>query len=253
MARYAEVVSHWHHSVENLSTSSLEFYASVEKALAAKQADVRTERIDWNEGGVLSAKREYLRIGYRRYVFDVSAFPFGKDFYFSWWLGKKIPGFAALFGCLGLLAMPIVWAMFVASAGFTMGTILFFVLLGFTMFLMGQVVQDGSSEVGEIIVAVPYLGPIFAKFFKPTTYYSEDTRIMFEETVHRVVIDVVAGVLTANGMSPLAPEQKALTTGSVQIRGRFFIRGHRSTGRSSRARPGRCPGTLQSSALAVAG
>jgi hypothetical protein len=31
---------------------------------------------------------------------------------------------------------------------------------------------------------------------------------MFEETVHRVVTDVTSGILTANNMSPLTPEQR---------------------------------------------
>jgi hypothetical protein len=42
---------------------------------------------------------------------------------------------------------------------------------------------------------------------KPVTYYSEDSRLMFEETVHRVVVQVASGVLTLNKLPELSPEK----------------------------------------------
>ncbi|MGH8337407.1 MAG: hypothetical protein ACRETL_11440 [Gammaproteobacteria bacterium] len=71
MAESLEVISHWHHSVEALSTSTLEYYAAVEKALRDKQVpDLRIERTTFSEHGILSAKREYLRVRYARLYFD---------------------------------------------------------------------------------------------------------------------------------------------------------------------------------------
>ena len=59
----------------------------------------------------------------------------------------------------------------------------------------------------EAILALPLIGRVYERIFRPATYYTEDTRQMFEETVHRVVVAVVSGVLTVNSMSKLAPEQ----------------------------------------------
>jgi hypothetical protein len=207
MPTSSEVLSHWHHSVENLNTSAMGFYNSIEKALSAKKVPVERSRVLWNEGGVLSAQREYLRISYGTIEFDVSAFPFGTDYYFSWWLTKSKPGFAALFGCLGMLFIPVLWIGPVLAWGFFKGTIAALLLVGVVVFFLGQMVREGASDAAELIVSVPYLGPIFERLFSPMTYYSEDTRKMFEETVHRVVLDVVSGILAVNNMKPLTPEE----------------------------------------------
>ncbi len=70
MAGSVEVISHWHHSIEEFNTSALELYRAVEEALREKEAPgVRLERVDWTEGGLLSAKREYLRISHGRFFF----------------------------------------------------------------------------------------------------------------------------------------------------------------------------------------
>jgi hypothetical protein len=94
VAGSAEVISHWHHSVPDFGTSALEFYRAVEDTLVSKEAPTSVDRIDWHESGVLSAKREYLRVCYGRYAFEICAAPFGKDYFFSWWLTKRNPTFA---------------------------------------------------------------------------------------------------------------------------------------------------------------
>lgn len=82
-----QVVSRWYSLTEGLQYSSQEFYASVEKAVERRQIPkVRISRVDHREGGVLSAKREYLRVSRLEYVFDICAAPFGTGFFVSWWL-----------------------------------------------------------------------------------------------------------------------------------------------------------------------
>jgi hypothetical protein len=159
MASTLRIISHWHYSVENLSTSSLDFYSEVERVLKVKEVEVKTERIGWREGHIFSAKRDYLRVRYGKYVFDIGAAPFGKDFFWSWWMGTK-PGF---------------------------------------------------------LESLPYIGVLFRHLVKPTTYFSEDTRQMFEETVHRVVLDVVSGVLTTAKMAPLTAAERALTKRQKEV------------------------------------
>jgi hypothetical protein len=84
-----EFVSHWNGMVEGLHISPLEFYGAVEQAIERWQIpDTRRERVDWREGGLLSAKREYLRVRRGEYVFDICAAPFGAGFFVSWWLGE---------------------------------------------------------------------------------------------------------------------------------------------------------------------
>lgn len=93
----AAVFSHWYTLIENLQTSPMEFYASVGKAIERRQVpDAKTDRIDWKEGGVFSAKREYLRVRRKEYLFDICGAPFGTGFFISWWLGEVPSGLWAL-------------------------------------------------------------------------------------------------------------------------------------------------------------
>ena len=207
MPTSSDLTSHWHHSVEGLSTSTLDFYASLEDALKAKEAPVRIERIQLGEGGVLSAKRTYLRVSYERFVFDIGAGPFGKDFFFSWWLGRQLPDFGALVGCLSLIAVPVVLAICFKIAGLFGGLLLFVLILGGLFLYMQQGGMIGDTRIEDVVLVIPVLGPLYLRFFKPVTYFSEDTRMMFEETVHRVVLDVLAGILTLNNLKPLSPEE----------------------------------------------
>jgi hypothetical protein len=161
MARRASpalVISNWYHLLENFQASPLEFYKSVEGALQKRQApDVKVSRVDWREGGLLSAKREYLRIKRKTYIFDICGAPFGTGFFVSWWLGEKPPG-----------------------------------LLGFLM-------------------AIPFIGRFFAWMIRPDTYYKIDTALMFQETVHNSVIEVVDGMTSAKGVRALTELERKPT------------------------------------------
>lgn len=84
LGKDANVVSHWHHPIENFSTFAMDFYAAVEAALVPRQIpDYAVSRIDWHENGVLSARREYLRIKRGKLAFDLCAAPFRTGFFFS--------------------------------------------------------------------------------------------------------------------------------------------------------------------------
>lgn len=210
MPRSLNILTHWHHSIENLSTSSLDFYASLEMALMAKDVvGISVDRVEWSEAGVLTAKRLYLRVTYRRFVFDISAFPFGKDFMFSWWLGKKTPNLAAL-GCGLLAGVPIAFALCLAIAGIVKGVFLFIIVLAALAYGFGSGLFDVGDDMHEAMTEVPVLGPMYKRLFNPATYYAEDTRVAFEETVHRVLLDVVGGVLSINKMTPLTEAERAV-------------------------------------------
>jgi len=81
--------AHWSHLTEGLQESSIQFYASTEAAISKRQIpNIKLSRIDYREGGVFSAKREYLRVKWKSYIFDICAAPFGTGFFISWWLGQ---------------------------------------------------------------------------------------------------------------------------------------------------------------------
>jgi hypothetical protein len=180
-------------SCENFNTSTLEFYKAIETTLSIKDAPVRPERIDYHESGVLSAKREYLRVSYARYSFDIGAAPFGKDFFFSWWMIRRVSDGSFMLGCLGVLAMPVVFAIFTHFAGWFLGGMLSLAALGDAVYWAGNAAGTGGQGVEDAILGLPLIGRLYARFIRPVTYYSEDTRRMFEETVHRIVLATSPG------------------------------------------------------------
>lgn len=98
------IISHWYHPIEGLTLSSQAFYADVEHLLADQQIDhLKIERVNMSEGGMFSAKREYLQVRRGDHVFYVCGAPFGNRFFVSWWLGHAETGFAA-----GLAKWPLI-------------------------------------------------------------------------------------------------------------------------------------------------
>ena len=102
------VLAHWSKLLEGVAASPLEFYASVEEAVHERQIpNTETSRVEWDETGLFSSKREYLRISRGRHTFDVCAAPFGTGFFVSSWLAKaeQTGGVIALLGLA--MALPV--------------------------------------------------------------------------------------------------------------------------------------------------
>ena len=114
------ILSHWNHLVPGMQQSSNEFYAAVDRLLKAQGIDdTKTERVNIAEGGLLSAKREYLQVRRKSHVFHICAAPFGTGFFVSWWLGEvrsglfaeltAIPYIGPFFGFLASMAKPLTY------------------------------------------------------------------------------------------------------------------------------------------------
>jgi hypothetical protein len=205
LGKDANVVSNWHHPIENFQTSTMEFYAAVEQALKPREIpDYEVSRIDWREGGVLTARREYLRIKRGKLAFDLCAAPFGTGFFFSWWLAEVPPTHALL------------WAILICfvGLGFIGGLVAAYGLTGLfwavvvsvgVMCLLGYLLREGhlGTEVEDIVLAIPFFGGLYEKIFKPSTYYRTDTTLMFQSVVHTVVLKVVEELLSSGGVRPL--------------------------------------------------
>src|SRR5262245_48628575 len=98
-----QLISHWHHLLDGFRHSPKAFYEGLEKSIKTREIpDSGVSRVEFSEGGMLSAKREYLRVRRREHIFDICAAPFGSGFFVSWWLFTTP-------GCLSILAdIPIV-------------------------------------------------------------------------------------------------------------------------------------------------
>ena len=207
MAKASFILAHWHHLADDLRTSTLDFYAAVEEALRVREVpDIKTSRIDVREGGILSAKREYLRVTRGKLNFDICAAPFGRSFFFSTWLVEETPpllmaALAIIFGGFFLFGT------LVSQLGVLTGMTVFAAVLVLGIWALRSAIQSGALPWGEAIGAIPLVGRFLGALFRPTTYYTEDTRLMFLESVHRAVAETVTGIRSAQGLRALQPDE----------------------------------------------
>jgi hypothetical protein len=207
LASDSNVISHWHHPIENFQTSTMEFYAAVEQALVPKQIpDYAASRVDWKEGGLLSARREYLRVKRGKLIFDICAAPFGTGYFFSWWLAEVPPsgGLAFLFLITlgGLFFLSLCINALGVAAGMFWGVIGYIILLSGAGYLIHQ--GQGGSDLEDRILDRPFFGSLYERLFKPSTYYKMDTAIMFQSMVHAAVLDVIDPLLQKKGVRALS-------------------------------------------------
>ncbi len=204
------VLSNWSALVEGLSTSSQDAYLELQGALAAREVpEIEFSRVVYAESGVGSAKREYLRIQRKDFVFDVCAAPFGKSFFFSWWMAIPplpfAPLWTAAFFLLVLLGTAVVQYPFGDGclSYIVLGLAPFALTLFFMMLMkVGAVLNEGYA------LRIPIVGRLYRILFAPETYYTTDTQAMFECSVHSSLLEVVEGKISEQGLKALGPDDR---------------------------------------------
>ena len=132
-----DTLSHWYTLMENFQASPIEFYESVETAIQKRQVpNCALSRVDWREGGVLSAQREYLRVSRGRLVFDVCAAPFGTGFFISWWLASPQSALGPLALLLLIIGILIATGASMSMFGFFQGLLISLVVIPLLFWLI---------------------------------------------------------------------------------------------------------------------
>jgi hypothetical protein len=206
LGKASNVISHWHHPIENFQTSPMEFFASVEQALQPRQIpDYAVSRIDWREGGVLSARREYLRVKRGKLAFDLCAAPFGTGFFFSWWLAELPAEHGFLWALLIAFAACVIIGICMWMLGFFAGLFWGIVVSLGAIWLLGYLLREGKfgTDMEDVVLSIPLFGALYERIFQPITYYKRDTALMFQSIVHTVVLEKVEQLMSAKGVRPL--------------------------------------------------
>jgi hypothetical protein len=180
------VQEHWYVPLLDFKISTQEFYTAVEEELAERKVpDLEISRVEFAEGGILSAKREYLRLRRERLVFDICSAPFGTSWFFSL-RGSVIP------------QVPTVWHVLVVVAGLTSLFLLYWFTFGLitgTVAIIASVLAVSVflhfagrwQGLDDALTQLPIIGVIYEVFFRSETYYREDTRLMYLDIVPRIV------------------------------------------------------------------
>jgi len=199
-SKKADVLSHWYVLVPGFSTLTKEFYATVEQELKHREVPGLTlTREEFAEGGLLSDKRQYLRMTRERLVFDVCAAPFGTSYFFSCRFAE-LPLTAKVSQLLVLLlATILLLAISWHFLGYVFGsTAIIVLLLGLAHYLRNAVAM-GLHDLDAWLIKSP-LGSLYEAWFRKDTYYREDTRLMFLDTVNAVVKAMVEETTGAKGI-----------------------------------------------------
>jgi len=221
MARQANVISHWHQLFMNFQASSMEFYSSVEQGVTMLCVpEVNGTRVEHKEGGLASANRQYLRMHRGKFAFDICAAPFGSGFFVSWWFTEPPLPFAFLY-TLGFLFGLMITMDIAFGIGMAIGALMkgygFGLFLGgcaailgvpALLWLIGNGMRQGTIPGERTVLAMPLVGWIYERIFAPATFYAIDTGLMFQDAVHKVVLDVIDQMTATRGVRMLTESER---------------------------------------------
>lgn len=196
-----EVLKHWYSAVDNFEFGSSDFYRRIEKELATRKVPgLETSRVEFSEGGLLSDKREYLRLKRERLFFDICAAPFGTSYFFSFRFVELPLGIKPLELLIFFIGVALVFGLLEKVFGTLWGFIAFLTILGAGIYVMRNALAIGLKDLDANILKTPVIGPIYEVCFRKETYYRQDTRLMYLSTVNGITEALVDEVTAAKGV-----------------------------------------------------
>lgn len=191
--------------MEGMQASPRDFYQAIADAIERREIpSCRLSRVNWHEGGVLSAKRLYLRVERGEDLIDICGAPFGNAFFASTWLCLPPP--SLLKAVIALIVGIVMWFFLLNSLHLSDP---FQALALFYRVPPEYQVKIALLALDMLFIPAVFLfGIIRPIFFPPKpTYYRYDTAQMFYSAVHAAVIEVVQGLRQEQGLRLLTEEE----------------------------------------------
>jgi hypothetical protein len=224
--RKAETLQHWIAFVQGFQLVPSEFYSSVEAELKARGVPgMEMSQIEFSEGGITSAKRIYLRMVRERLVFDVCAAPFGRSFFLSCRFAE-IPAVVQLWQLL-VLAVAVTMLGFVSLSllsklfgvlAFIIWPLAWIVVPLFAIYAMRNSAAMGLVDLDRTLMRTPILGAVYEAWIRKDTYYRQDTRLMYLETVSDVVKHLAEAAVASKGLKLLIQYEQTPIFGEIYKR-----------------------------------
>jgi len=166
MSSTTEVISHWSTLIEGFQYSPQQFYNLVAEAVTKRNIpDAVIGKVQFKEGNLLSAKREYLRIYCKNeFYFAICGAPFGTGFFVSWWLLQPPDGcLASMFAPFPILSL-IAKALVKPWTYYRVDTVTMFQTA--TNSAVQEVIQAITSERGIQALPEAERKPVMREFFQ---------------------------------------------------------------------------------------
>jgi hypothetical protein len=215
-----DVVSNWSKLIDNFETSALDFYERVQEALSARRIPgLAFSRREYVEGGELTAKRIYLSVSRDRLRFDICAAPFGRGFFFSWWLTeKKTPLWLLLLTWAFMLAGALGCSQLFLHTELSGRPLIPWSALRLPLSLLGGLLtslvcstvlaQLQMQNFEDALLRIPVIGSLYTVFLYQTTFYRLDTVAMYRAAVHSAVLETIESITEAKGLRVLTPDDQ---------------------------------------------
>ena len=194
-------MSHWYSLIPNFNTSPKKFYDAIEQRLKDQQIPgLDLCRVEHSEGGVLSGKRQYLRLTRERLAFDICAAPFGTSFFFScrFSIITSLKIFRFLLFIL-IFGGPVIGISY-KFIGLVHTVLIALAVCLLLIALLCNLAYLELHNLDAFLLRDPLVGGLYERFFRKETYYREDTRFMYLDTVNAVVKASVEETTGAKGI-----------------------------------------------------
>ena len=203
--RDAEVFTHWGTVLPGIQFAAQNFYQKLEDDIRAREwPGVELLRLHHTEAGLLSHKREYLRVIRQRQVVDICAATFGKDYFFTMREAEIQPRLTLTTVLIFLLTLFLVFSWMLNSFGLFTGGIAFGLLLIAGILLLFNVMRMGLTRLDGALMRMAVIGPIYETFFRrSTTYFQHDTRMVFLKIMDELMKEHVDEETSAKGVKLL--------------------------------------------------
>lgn len=205
-SRTAEVFSHWGTVLPGIHFSAQELYRKIEQTIRDRQwPGVEFLRVVHTEAGILSHKREYLRVIRQRQVFDVCAASFGKDYFFTLREAEIRAQLTVATLIIFLVALAMLFGFSLSVFGLISGAVNFFILLGVGILVLFNVLRMGLTRLDGTLMRLPVIGPIYETWFRrSSTYFQLDTRLVFLKLMDDLVKEHVDEETSVKGVRVLS-------------------------------------------------
>jgi len=196
-----QVLDGWIDIAQTFNFPPQEFYAAIEKELAARKfPTMEISREDFSEGGLLSDRRVYLRMFRERLAIYACAAPFGTDYFFSC-RTVHVPALVRLWHILAAFAfLSVIGRLFLPPLGL-MFTVIALVTLVFALAgVLRNAASAALSNLDTLLLRIPVVSTFYEDWFREETYYRLDTRTMYLTQVPAIVEALAQEFAAAKGV-----------------------------------------------------
>ena len=222
------VLAYWCKLIDGLQASPMDFYKCIEECVKRRKIPgLAKSRVTWPEGGLFSAKREYLRLTREKLLFDICAAPFGSGFFVSCRLvDRQFPWHLLILAvvaacCLlfGFILFIILVAQGMLAAIATAVTIIPTVaVIGVVTWLLVRMLRGTLLDLDQYLSNSQAFGPAYGRVTGRLTYYRIDTILMFQAAVHSALIEVVDKHTEAQHLQPLSELERKPVLSELLLR-----------------------------------